>query len=153
MAVRITVHYLCCIFLLFLLISAPFVASAPQTSGSIEVVVHLSVNTQHLSRNSLRAIFGMRLRAWQDGSPIRVFVLPDDAPLHNLFAKEKLNIFPYQLRSAWDRLIFSGTGQAPFLVSSEEEMRVRVATTPGAIGYLKRVNIDDSIQILHVHVE
>lgn len=146
------IDYLGCLFLLLLLINVTPAVSALQANDSVEVVVHPSVGVKvrNLSRNSLRAIFGMRLRAWQDGSPIRVFVLPDEVPLHHLFAKEKLNIFPYQLRSAWDRLIFSGTGQAPFLVNSEEEMRVRVANTPGAIGYLKRVNIDDSIQILHV---
>lgn len=151
MGVRFT-DFLCCYVLLLLLISVTPATSTSLVNDSVEVVIHpsVSVKIQNLSRSSLRAIFGMRLRAWQDGSPIRVFVLPDETPLHHLFAKEKLNIFPYQLRSAWDRLIFSGTGQAPFLVNSEEEMRVRVANTPGAIGYLKRVNIDDSIQILHV---
>ncbi|MDV6343575.1 hypothetical protein [Nitrosomonas sp. Is37] len=149
MVVRLT-DYLCYLLSLLLLISVLAVASTSQASDSVEVIVHPSVLVRNLSRNSLRAIFGMRLRVWEDGSPIRVFVLPDDAPLHQLFAKEKLNIFPYQLRSAWDRLIFSGTGQAPFLVNSEEEMRVRIANTPGAIGYLKRVDIDDSVQILHV---
>ncbi len=124
MVVRFT-DYLHGLFLLLLIISVAFATRASLASDSVEVVVHPSVLVRNLSRNSLRAIFGMRLRAWQDGSPIRVFVLPDEAPLHNLFAKEKLNIFPYQLRSAWDRLIFSGTGQAPFLVNSEEEMRVR----------------------------
>ncbi|TYP92361.1 MULTISPECIES: type 2 periplasmic-binding domain-containing protein [Nitrosomonas] len=142
--------FLCCILLLLLLLVVTPATSGTLGNDSVEVVVHPSIAIRNISRNSLRAIFGMRLRAWQDGSPIRVFVLPDEAPLHHLFAKEKLNIFPYQLRSAWDRLIFSGTGQAPFLVNSEEEMRVRVATTSGAIGYLKRVNIDDGIQILHV---
>ncbi|SDY14668.1 hypothetical protein [Nitrosomonas sp. Nm33] len=149
MVVRLT-DYLCCLLSLLLLISVLAVANTSQASDSVEVIVHPSVLVRNLSRNSLRAIFGMRLRAWQDGSPIRVFVLPDDAPLHQFFAKEKLNIFPYQLRSAWDRLIFSGTGQAPFLVNSEEEMRARIANTSGAIGYLKRVDIDDSVQILHV---
>ncbi|SFN07796.1 hypothetical protein [Nitrosomonas communis] len=149
MAARFT-DFLCCILLLLLLLGVTPATSGTIDNVSVEVVVHPSIAIRDISRNSLRAIFGMRLRAWQDGSPIRVFVLPDEEPLHQLFAKVKLNIFPYQLRSAWDRLIFSGTGQAPFLVSSEEEMRVRVATTPGAIGYLKRVNIDDGIQILHV---
>jgi hypothetical protein len=149
MAARFT-NFLCCILLLLLSLGVTTATSGTIGNVSVEVVVHPSIAIRDISKNSLRAIFGMRLRAWQDGSPIRVFVLPDEEPLHQLFAKEKLNIFPYQLRSAWDRLIFSGTGQAPFLVSSEEEMRVRVATTPGAIGYLKRVNIDDSIQILHV---
>lgn len=150
MIAHITNHYLCAIFLLFWLISGAFAAYASQTSASVEIVVHPDVSSRSLSRNSLRAIFGMRLRAWPDGPAIRVFVLPDDAPLHHLFAKEKLNIFSYQLRSAWDRLVFSGTGQAPFLVNSEEEMRKRIAATPGAIGYLRREHIDESIQILHV---
>ena len=93
----------------------------------------------------------MRLRTWQNGLPIRVFVLPDDAPLHSIFAKQKLNVFPYQLRSAWDRLVYSGTGQAPFVVHSEEEMYKRIASTPGAIGYLSDARIDGHVQIVHIN--
>lgn len=119
-------------------------------NDSIEAVIHPSVELKNYSRNSLRAVFGMRLKTWPNGLPVRVFVLPDDAALHNIFTKEKLNIFPYQLRAGWDKLIFSGTGQAPFLVKTEEEMRERIASTPGAIGYLKRVNIDDSIHVLNI---
>ncbi|PTQ95412.1 hypothetical protein C8R30_1142 [Nitrosomonas nitrosa] len=150
MVARFVDHWWCCILLLLILIGLSHDINSAETSQSVETIIHPAVNIHHISRNSLRGIFGMRQRAWPNGLPIRVFVLPDDAQLHNQFAKEKLNIFPYQLRSAWDRLIFSGTGQAPFLVNSEEEMRARVASTPGAIGYLKRVNIDDSVQILHI---
>ncbi len=139
------------IFLLTLLVSLLFTGNVlPAGNVIVETVVHPSVNTEHLSKNLLRSIFSMRLRTWRDGLPVRVFVLPDDAPLHSIFAKQKLNVFPYQLRSAWDRLVFSGTGQAPFVVYSEEEMRARIATTPGAIGYLSRTKIDDSVQIVHV---
>ena len=118
--------------------------------NTVETVAHPGVSTKHLSKNVLRSIFSMRLRTWGDGSPIRVFVLPDDAPLHSVFTKQSLNIFPYQLRSAWDRLIFSGTGQAPITVQSEEEMQTRVANTPGAVGYLSGTNIDDSVKIIYV---
>ncbi|MXS84364.1 hypothetical protein ABO04_00155 [Nitrosomonas sp. HPC101] len=78
-------------------------------------------------------------------------MLPDDAPLHSIFSKKKLNLFPYQLRSAWDRLVYSGTGQAPFVVHSEEEMHTKIATTPGSIGYLSRARIDGSVQVIHVN--
>ncbi|WP_292979144.1 hypothetical protein [Nitrosomonas sp.] len=91
----------------------------------------------------------MRLRTWENGLPVSVFVLPDDAPLHSTFAKQKLNIFPYQLRSTWDRLVYSGTGQAPFIVHTELEMRARIASTPGAIGYLSESMINDSIRVVH----
>lgn len=89
-----------------------------------------------LSHEQLRNIFFVRQNKWNDGAPIRVFVLPDDHPLHIRFAKEILGVYPYQLRSAWDRMLFSGTGVPPTVVDSSEEMRRRVEKTRGAIGYL-----------------
>lgn len=115
-----------------------------------EVIVHPDVDQQILSKNALRSIFGMRLRAWPDGTAVIVFVLPDDNPLHIAFSKETLNVFPHQLRYAWDRLVFSGTGQAPTEVSSEEEMRSKVASTPGAIGYLRRSMLDESVHVQQI---
>jgi len=67
----------------------------------------------------------MRVRAWPGGEPIRVFVLPDDDELSNDFCRELLGTYPYVLRSAWDRLVFTGTGLAPTVVRSEQEMRQR----------------------------
>ncbi|MBA4143159.1 MAG: hypothetical protein H0X43_09185 [Nitrosospira sp.] len=126
---------------------------APQTSratGPYEVIAHPSISEKTLAKTSLRAIFGMRLHSWPDGRAIKVFVMPDDTPLHAAFSKEKLNVFPYQLRSAWDRLVFSGTGQAPETVNSPEEMLARVASTPGAIGYLNKSWIDGSVNVLQI---
>jgi ABC-type phosphate transport system substrate-binding protein len=115
-----------------------------------EVVTNPGVTEKTVPKSSLRAIFGMRLHAWPDGTAIRVFVMPDDAPLHAAFAKEKLNVFPYQLRSAWDRLVYSGTGQAPDTVTSQEEMLAKVASTPGAIGYLAKSKIDGRVNVLQI---
>ena len=111
------------------------------------VVVHSATHPKaFFSQSALRAIFGMRLRKWEDGSPIRVFVMSDEHPLHITFAKRVLHVFPYQLRAAWNRLVFSGTGEEPTLVRSEQKMRVVIGTTPGAIGYLSRPMIDESVK-------
>ncbi len=117
---------------------------------SVRPVTHPSVSTNQLSRNLLRSIFSMRLRTWQDGPPIKVFVLPDDAPIHSLFAKQQLNIFPYQLRTIWDKFTFTGTGQAPLTVQSEDEMYALITSTPGAIGYLSESRIDEHVRVIHV---
>jgi hypothetical protein len=105
---------------------------------------------EYLSPNSLRAVFGMRLRTWPDGQQIRVFVLEDEHPVHKRFTKTYLSIFPYQLRRLWDRLVYSGTGQAPNRVGSQEEMRAAVAETPGAIGYVESDRADSSVHVLEV---
>ncbi|WP_292977821.1 hypothetical protein [Nitrosomonas sp.] len=128
-----------------------FTDNALSSDEAVEVITYPGTDVSYLSKNLLRSVFSMRLRTWQDGVPIRVFVLPDDAPLHSIFAKKKLNLFPYQLRSAWDRLVYSGTGQAPLVVHSEEEMREKIATTPGSIGYLNENKIDGSVQVVHIN--
>jgi hypothetical protein len=80
----------------------------------------------------------MRVREWPDGSPIRVFVLPDDNPLSDTFYRERLGMYSYVLRRAWDRMVFTGTGFAPTVVRSEQEMIERVRSTPGAIGFVRK---------------
>lgn len=139
--------------LLVLLLSVSMVSHVVSwANNEIAIVTHPNVTAiqRNISKNSLKAIFGMRLRTWSDGSTIKVFVLPDDDQLHQHFSKEKLNVFPYQLRSAWDRLVFSGMGQSPIKVRSKEEMLKKVAGTPGAIGYIWRDYIDDTINVLHL---
>lgn len=91
-----------------------------------------------LSREDLREIFFGRQTRWPDGSPLRVFVLPDQNSIHIRFAKEILGIYPYQLRSAWDRMVYSGTGVPPVVVDSLEQMRIELEKTPGSIGYIEK---------------
>lgn len=117
---------------------------------AVEVIAHRGVALQALSQSQVRAMFGMRQPKWPDGTQVRVFVLGDLQPLHGAFCKEKLNIYPYQLRQSWDRLVYSGIGQAPTEVASEEEMMARVASTPGAIGYIRKVNANDPVRAITV---
>jgi len=125
-------------------------ASAPALHAQ-QVIVNPDVKQQSLTLNGVRAIFFMRLAQWpENGQPIKVFVLPDKAPLHIQFSKNKLNVFPRQLRRSWDRLVFSGTGQSPIVVENEQEMRDRVANTSGAIGYVQEIKEDDIVSPLAI---
>lgn len=105
-------------------------------SFSGQVIVHAAVEEQGISRSALLAAFSMRTRRWPDGSPMKVIVLPDDHPVHLEFVKNSLQIFPYQLRAVWDRILYSGAGHIPEIVTSIQQMQDLVASTPGAIGYI-----------------
>jgi ABC-type phosphate transport system substrate-binding protein len=117
---------------------------------AVDIIANKDVGVSRLSLASARAIFGMRQVKWPDGRLIQVFVLPDTHPVHSAMCKERLNIYPYQLRKSWDRLVFSGMAQAPAEVGSEEEMVTRVAATPGAIGYVSKAYNNQSVRVLHV---
>lgn len=120
------------------------------SAGAVEIIAHKGVATSRLSVANARAIFGMRQVKWPDGGLIRVFVLSDNHVLHAAVCKERLNLFPYQLRQSWDRLVYSGMAQAPEEVATEAELIARVAATPGAIGYANRVQNNEKIRVLYV---
>ena len=115
----------------------------------IDIYVNSSVPDQQYSLAEVRAIFAMRKTIWPDGTKIKVFVLPDNASKHRLFTKSRLHMFPHQFRRIWDRLTFSGAGQAPVEVESFEEMFDRLSNTPGSIGYLKAQHYHGNIRKLN----
>lgn len=114
------------------------------------VITHPQVGQTSLTQNELRAIFSMQHGQWENGSPIRVFVYDDRTLEHKNFCKKILKLFPYQLRKNWDRLIYSGTGQAPQKIESEIEMLRMVSSTPGAIGYIRQGGDIDNVTVVIV---
>ena len=134
------------------LLAAFMALSWPSSAAAVEnpvlLVAHPDVRTARLTRDTTRAIFAMRQRTWPDGQAVRVHVLNNDDPVHGRFVKERLSVYPHQLQLAWDRMVFSGTGQAPTRVYSQAEMRERIANTPGALGYLEREYLDDRVHVI-----
>ncbi|MBB3139424.1 hypothetical protein [Halomonas organivorans] len=115
---------------------------------SVLLVANPGVETHHLTRDTTRALFAMRQRTWPDGQAARIFVLPNRHPVHARFVKQRLSVYPHQLQLAWDRVVFSGTGQAPNRVLTQAEMLEQIASTPGALGYLEREYVDDRVQVI-----
>ena len=134
-----------------LVLCLPAVATADKKkTDDILVIVPSDSTTDALSKASLRAVFGMRKRNWQDGSAIKVFVLADANPTHIDFAKTILQTFPYNLRRIWERQVYSGTGQAPTQVSSQEEMLEAVSGNKNAIGYISRGWLNESVKVVEI---
>ncbi len=146
---RLSLTCLACASFIF----SPLLLADASTDSSPSFVLPVinAQNTQtSISRNGLSAIFKMRLIQWSDGTPVTVFVLPDDNPVHKQFSKQVLNVFPHQLRRIWNNAVFSGSGQAPITLSSTAEMIEKIATTPGAIGNISTNELNDRIKVLHI---
>lgn len=113
----------------------------------VEVIVNAKVTERQIGINDLRSIFSLRQRYWTNGEKIRVFVLPDDNIVHKIFVKEKLQMFPHQLRRTWNRMTYTGTGQPPIVVDSVAEMIEKIKNTKYSIGY-----IDGRIEDENIHI-
>ncbi|MGR9086132.1 MAG: hypothetical protein ACU841_03550 [Gammaproteobacteria bacterium] len=140
-------------FLLFVLIEERAICApipARRDPNAVYPVVNVDTTQQSISKNGLSAIFKMRLSHWSDGTSVTVYVLPDDHSLHKLFCKHILNVFPHQMRKNWNKLVFSGTGQAPILLENKDVMIEKLRTTPGAVGYLNGADLTEGIRILDI---
>ncbi|MAY41387.1 MAG: hypothetical protein CMI05_03615 [Oceanospirillaceae bacterium] len=119
--------------------------------GFSEVIVNSNVSLDSVSRQYLLSVFSMQTRTWPEGQSIRVYILPPQQPEHRSFVKSELKLFPYQLVKIWDRSVFSGSGQSPMIVESEEEMLRKVSENKGAIGYLlKGIEEGDNVKALRI---
>lgn len=129
--------------LLCLLLLGSLFSLTPHSAHALEAITHPE-NTEQLKKlTNLSSVFSMRTLYWPNGERIKVIVLPDDHPLHKRFVKEKLQLFPHQLRRTWNRKTYTGTGQAPITVDSMTEMQKLIKQTKNSIGYIDQGEQDE----------
>ncbi len=126
-------------------------ALVPLHVYSQHVIVHLDNEITSLSKNTLKAIFSMRLRSWPDGTPITVFVQSSDSVIHRKFCVSKLGVLPYQIQRTWDVLVFSGMGQSPIELKNEMEMKQKISQIKGAIGYVSEIGEAENVRPISMH--
>ncbi len=52
------------------------------------------------------------------------------------------------LTAYWSKLIFTGRAQAPVEVSGDGDVKAKVNSTPGAVGYVNDGAVDGSVKVL-----
>lgn len=124
-----------------LLMTVPSVFSA-DLHGRI-VLIGRSPYIRSLDQNQIQQIFSGQLKQWPDKTAVRVFVRSSDSVDHRRFTEEILQVFPYQLQRAWDRNVFSGSGEAPTVVGSQGAMIEKTKNVPGAVGYILITGSED----------
>lgn len=135
----------------FLMLSSMSLAkSLAANAEEVVVIVPAGSSIDTLSKTGLRAIFGMRSRTWPQGGAIKVFVLEDDDPVHAIFSKQILHTFPFNLRRIWDRRVYSGTGQSPYVVKTEQEMHDKISGNENSIGYIRRNSVDAGVKVVNL---
>jgi len=131
--------------LLLLLLFSTMILS---NSHAMAIIVNESVSSPPTSTKELRNIYTLQTLYWANGKKIQVFVYHDDNPIHQEFAKTITQIFPHQYRRIWDRVTFSGTGVAPKMVESKDEMLEKISQTENSIGYIDTITEYNNIKII-----
>jgi hypothetical protein len=134
--------------LLFCISALPSLAE--ETSKTYKLITHFNVPNAELNLTQVKAIFFKRINYWQDGTPITLVTLKSDLPEQEIFCREILHTLEYKLDSAWRRAVFSGQANAPIQVDNFTSLIEKVASTPGAIGFMPSLQQDSRVKPLVV---
>ena len=115
----------------------------------LAVIVNPSTDVSSLTRSKLKNIYLGKKSSWGDGSAINFSIL-NSGPVHTAFLKTYVKKSPSQFSTFWKKAVFTGTGTPPKQLNNEKAMLDFVANNPGAIGYIDKANINDSVKEINI---
>jgi hypothetical protein len=116
----------------------------------VMIVVNRGSTVSQITETQLRDIFtGARSRFDDGGRAIPVLL--KGGPAHEVFLHRHIGETPDEFRIRWRKAVFTGQGSMPKEFLSETALLEYIAVTPGAIGYVSRVNDPDAVKVLAVY--
>ena len=117
--------------------------------SQVAVIANTSVPVDQIEKNELENFYTGDIRKWNNGEPIIVFDLKAKGEVQETFYNF-LGKSTSRMKSIWMKNMLSGEGDPPESIPSEEEVLKKVASTPGAIGFVSQAKTSEEVKILIV---
>lgn len=117
--------------------------------GEVDVVVHKSNIIGPLSREEVRRIFIGEESSWPGGKRITVLMLAPGRPERGVVLREVFKMSESDYTRYFLQAAFTGRVQAaPKDLPSAALLKAYMAANVNAIGYLNKVDVDDSVRVV-----
>ena len=130
-----------------LLIAAFFFFIAANMSAQVAVIANKSVADSKIDVSKVTEIYLLKAKTWSDGKAIVPFTLKSDNDASNKFF-DAIGKSSMEMKKVWMKLQLTGEGIAPEGLGSEDEVLNKVASTPGAIGFVSASKVNDKVKVL-----
>jgi hypothetical protein len=107
--------------------------------AQVVLIAHKSTPAATLDNSSILDIFTLNTKSWSDGGKITLLEIKGDSPAKTKFYAALGTSF-VEMQRLWLKKQFSGKGLPPTGIGSEQELIEKVASTPGAVGYVSADN-------------
>lgn len=115
--------------------------------ADIYVVANRDNPTEELAVQQVRDLYLARLRAFEDGSAVRVYDREDNR-LRQRFLDALVGMNPRQFDAYWARLVFAGRVLPLGKAEPDEKLLLIVAEDINAIGYVDQPPASEKIKTL-----
>ncbi len=114
--------------------------------AQVAVIVNKSVSASSLSAAKLLDIYSLSTKDW-GGSKVVVYDRKSDddtkSKFYNYVGKPAA-----EMKKVWMRVQLAGEGKAPEALASDDEIVKKVASTPGAIGYVSADKVTGDVKVV-----
>jgi len=128
---------------IFAIAALALAASSPAFAG--KVVVAANSSQGDLDKAGVQAIFLGRTSSVGGQNAVVVF---QKGAVRAPFEADVVGRSGAQLGSHWSRLVFTGRAKAPDDLADDAAVKARVASTPGAVGYISDVAVDSTVKVV-----
>lgn len=112
----------------------------------LKVVVNVK-NASTFTPSQIAQLFLRKTEHYSDGGKVNLYHLPRNSASHQQFCLQLMNLTAAQYQSYWSRLLFTGNVDAMAHLSSEQ-LRLKIASDPQAIGYLPIDTPADELRVV-----
>ena len=137
-------------------ISSPSPAALPPLpvagpADSLAIIVNQTNPVENFSLPELRKIFLGERSHWPNGRRITLVMLDPTQPERKVILREVYGMNEKDLNSHFIQGVFTGAVfVSPKTLASPNEVLKFVFNVPGAIGYLRAADVDNSVKVLRV---
>jgi ABC-type phosphate transport system substrate-binding protein len=111
------------------------------------LVANPGLGISSLPKSQVTRLFLGQTDALPNGGKVTPLNVGGDS--QDQFARQVLNKSPEQVEKYWARMVFTGKARPPREIRASDVKSV-VASTPGAISYMDRAQVDGSVKVISV---
>jgi ABC-type phosphate transport system substrate-binding protein len=119
-------------------------------AAEVVTVVSAQNPATTLTKSEVSNIFLGKTNRFPNGTPAVAIDQPEGAAPRVEFYQHISSKQPAEIKAYWAKMIFTGRGQPPMVVDSDEQMKKALASRPDGIGYIDRAAVDDRVKVLAV---
>lgn len=128
------------------IITAIFFIYTTVGTAQVVVIANKSVKTDKINVSALKDLYFLDAQSI-GGDKVKLFDISSDNASKTSFYTA-LGSTSAEVKKVWLKAKLTGSGNPPESVGSEEDMVKKVASTPGAIGYVDKSKVSADVKVL-----
>ncbi|MDF1880309.1 hypothetical protein JHD50_03150 [Sulfurimonas sp. MAG313] len=117
--------------------------------AQIVVIVNPESKVKNLNRDYTKMIFMKKIKALPNGEVLIPLDQNSETDIYNNFYKSVANKNRSRMSKYWAKRIFTGKGEIPEVLGSDEEVIRRVMNDIKAVGYIGKNSLVDGVKVVY----